>query len=405
MKILQLCYKMPYPLHDGGEYSIYHSALSLLCQKDVEVKILAMNTHKNWVDISEMPTDFIANTNFEYIEVDTRVKPAHALKNLWKDASYFVERFYEKAYEEKLISIIKENNFDIVLLEHAYLGIYVDAIRNNCKSAIILRAQNIEYRLWESYCQHVNNPFIKKYLQVQTKRLFEFETDLFSKVDGIIALTDKDKEGIKGFTEKQISVIPVAIDFKKFTPYHNHIPPTKVVYHLGSMDWKPNIQGLKWFVNDILPKLAEKKPDIKVHLAGKKMPKWFYKKQNKNLFIEGQVADSKEYQKDKSILIVPLLSGSGIRVKIMEALALGKTVVSTSVGALGLVGNKKLPVHVADSADEFAASIIKALDNTNDLPDAEKFAMEWAETNFDIQVLGKNKIAFFDEIINRQSVI
>jgi len=244
MKVLQLCYKMPYPLKDGGEYSIYNSALSLLLQPKLELKVLAMNTKKNWVDRSLMPKEYLTKTNFECIKVDTRIKPFNMFSNLFKSESYFIERFYSKSYRDKIVSLLQNESYDIIQLEHLYLCLYLKDIRSYCTGKVVLRTQNVEYNVWESYIKNHNNFFIKWYLKIATRRLKKFEISTLSDLDGIITLTEDDLNIYqKHAHETKIQSIPIGFDQSLLRNYNykKQFEKPPIIYHIGSMDWLPNV--------------------------------------------------------------------------------------------------------------------------------------------------------------------
>lgn len=404
MKILQLYYKLPFPQNDGGAYSIYHSTLSLLSQ-GAEVRILAMEQQKSAGDVLLIPDDFKAKTNFESAPVDNRIKPFNALKNLFGHTSYFVERFYSEDFRNMLIRILKTEQFEIIHLEHLYLCLYLRDIRKYSNAKVVLRTQNVEFLLWEIFLKKVKNPFIHKFLSIATSRLRIFENQMIETVDGVMTLSDNDRDSFKQLTiPKKIISVPLGIDFSRFREINSekqYENPT-VHYHLGSMDWQPNIQGMKWFVNKVMPEVVENHPGVKICIAGKNMPSWFFNKQNKNLQVEGIVADAVKYQEDKPILIVPLLTGSGIRVKILEAMAMGKTIISTSIGAQGIPLENDVNILLADTPDEFVAQITRCL-NSEDLTrkigtNARLFAIE----RFDLVKIGSEMVEFYELLLKEK---
>jgi polysaccharide biosynthesis protein PslH len=227
------------------------------------------------------------------------------------------------------------------------------------------------------------------------------------KVDGIITLTDQDLQELQSYQPKApIIAIPVGFDFTRLEnyDYEEQFLQKPIVYHLGSMDWLPNIQGIKWFIENVLPILINKQPDIEIRLAGKNMPDWIYKFQNKNLIIDGQVPDAIQYQADKAILIVPLLSGGGIRVKIIEGLALGKTIISTTLGATGISRSHSDPILIADDASTFAQLILSCFNSPEKCRYISKSALKLAHINYDLFEIGKATLMFFRETIKNKYI-
>lgn len=402
MKILQLCYKIPYPLLDGGEYSLYHSAMSLLTQPGINVKTLAIHTPKFQVNPADIPAEFAKPTDFEFADVDTRVKPYKAFLNLFTSDSYIISRFHSRSFADRINELLDTGTYDIVLLEHLCLCVYLPEIRKHSKAMVVLRAQNVEYSLWKRYIANHRNLLTLWYLKIAIRRLQLFEYEMTGQVDGIIALTDQDKVELQSpHPSIPCRTIPIGFDFSRLRDYNfeTQFLQKPSVYHLGSMDWLPNIQGIKWFIDNVLPILTAKRPGIEIHLAGKNMPVWLYKYQSKNLIIDGQVPDSLIYQSDKPVLIVPLLSGSGIRVKIIEGLALGKTIISTSLGATGIDIGPGNPILIADNAASFAECIIRCVDSPDFLRKSSVKARELAYNHYSLETPGKATIDFFNELL------
>ena len=246
------------------------------------------------------------------------------------------------------------------------------------------------------------NLILKKYLQLESRKLGTYEQRMTAKVDGIIALTDIEHTYFKMTCgNEMLAAIPVGIDVSLPEGYDMELQYKRlpVFYHLGSMDWRPNIQGVKWFVKEVLPKVIQEVPGIRIHLAGKQMPPWFYREENPNLVIDGTVPDAVKYREDKAVMIVPLLAGSGIRVKILEAMAAGKTVISTSVGAQGIRAVHDESILIADTPRDFAMQMCRCAASV-DLcrrigGNARKIALE----HYDLQRVGAQLKEFYERLV------
>lgn len=401
MKVLQVCHKMPNPPSDGGAQAIHNSTLGFL-KNDVDLTILSMNPSRNQVDISSLPKDYLTQTKFEAVVVDTAIKPLKILLNFFKKESYFIERFRSSAFESKLKSLLSKNEYDVIQLEHLYLFLYVDLIRSHSKAKIVYRPQNVEYIIWERFLQNVKNPFKRYFLKVATKRLKKFETENSSKADGIITLTSDDLEIIKSFSPNTpIIDTPLGFVFDDLNGFNatEHFENFPIFYHLGSMDWMPNEEAVDWFVNEISDLAIQKMPDIKIHLAGRNMQDHFFKKQNSNLIIEGEITDAIQYQKDKAIMIVPLLSGSGIRAKIVEGIALGKTIITTTIGAQGINYIDGENLLIADTPEEFVEQMHRCYSSKELCMSIGAKAQELAKAEYHYVSNAKRIISFYTTLL------
>lgn len=401
MKVLQLYYKMPFPQYDGGACSEYSASLSILSQK-IDLRILAMDPIKAPGDATLIPKDFALNTRFESVRIDNRVKPWNALRSLFRQSSYLAERFSDEAFRNSLIEILQSESFDIIQLEHLYLCLYLTDIRKWSKAKVVLRAQNVEHRVWLEYSSMHKNHLLRWYLGADARRLASFERNSAITVDGILALSVADADYFRENACKcSIAVVPIGIDFSDYSyhemsAFNSEVP---VVYHLGSMDWRPNIQGLQWFVEKVLPLLVREMPEIRICIAGRNMPAWFFRRQSPNLIVEGTIKDANMYQEGKPIMMVPLLSGSGIRVKILEAMAHGKAIVSTTIGAAGICVTNNESILIADSPEEFAMQLLRCIKSESLCRTLGRNARTASIAHYDIKNIGGGLSKFYQVLL------
>lgn len=396
MKVLQICLKPPLPEIDGGCKAMNNITQGLL-QNNIEVKVLALNTHKHPFKKEAFPSEYISQTNVESIYVDTKVSIISAFFNLFSSKSYNIERFYSSAFEDLIVKTIKENQFDIVLLESLYVSVYIDAIKKNTNSKIVYRAHNLESEIWQRNA--FQEPGLKKwYLSLLAKRLKVYEQNTINRFDGIAAITEKDKKNLKELGCKiPIEVFPFGIDLAKY-----EIKPTSEknsVFHIGSMDWKPNQNGIKWFLNNVWDDVLEKSSGLEFIIAGKDMPAWLLNHHQKNVVVIGEVKDAQAFINQNSIMVVPLFAASGMRIKIIEGLSLGKLVIATSIAAEGIAYEDGEHIIIANTKEEFAAAIVKYSKNTSEQKRIAKNGRELIESNYDNRLIVNNLAKFFKQLI------
>ena len=354
---------MPNPPKDGGCQVMHYTTLGLLAN-GVNVKTLAINPSRNLIDVNVLSKEYIQNVSFESVNVDTKIKPLKILLNLFKKESYFIERFISDAFKDKITQILKKGNYEIIQLEHLYLCKYIDTIRKYSSAKIILRPQNVEYVIWERYLISNKNPVKKFVLKIATKRLKAFEQSINNKVDGIIALTKQDNELFLSFNKNvKSTIISMGFDYEKLCNYdfQKQVNSKPMFYHLASMDWLPNIEAVQWFIQNVIPIIEKNNTELKIIIAGRNMPKWVYKHKSNILEVIDEVKAPLSFQEDKQIMIVPLWSGSGIRAKIIEGLALGKVIISTTIGAQGIDYTHNENILIADTPEDFYKQMIRCL--------------------------------------------
>ena len=357
MRILQICSKPPYPEKDGYALAVNHISKSII-SKGHSLKVIAISTPKHHA--KDFPQEYVAKTEFEHLFIDTSVRLTPAFLNLFSTTSYNTNRFYSDEFAKRLKQILDKKNFDIVLFEGLFVCTYLDVVKENSNAKLALRSHNVESDIWKGIANQEKNLIKKLYLNLLQKKLLNYEKSIAQRMDAIICISDKDAAWMQTQTDKSISVIPFAI---KIIKQKVGIENKNTIFHIGSMDWQANLDGINWFLSEVFSLVNQKKEEVVLHLAGSKMPNDIKNIANENIIIAGEVENAKTFMQKHNLMIVPLLNGSGIRIKILEAMAIGKTIISTSIGASGIYYQDKKNILIADTAEQFANQIIWCLEN------------------------------------------
>ncbi len=399
MRILQISNKAPYPANDGSSIAIYNMALGLL-ENNTELTLLTINTKKHFKSDDGVPEDFRKKSNYTSVYKDTNTSVIGALINLFSNRSYFESRFHFKEFEEKLKEILVKNQFDIVQLEGLFLCSYINTIRRYSKAKIALRAHNVEHLIWERHIANEKHPLKKWYLSIQTKRLKKFELDAFQNVDAIVCITSADQQMIASLTTtKHITTCITGINIKDYEliPTVSKMPRT--LFYFGSMDWIPNQEAVDWFIENCWPIIQIKHPDSKFIIAGRNMPARFKQLSKPNVQVIENVQNNKEFYSRYDIMLVPLLSGSGLRIKIIEGLSFGKAIVSTTVGAEGIPVTPEQLV-IADDPKAFAEAVNELLMDPEKKSLLEKNAKKFAEDRLNNKPITANLVTFYKSLLS-----
>lgn len=353
MRILQLTNKSPWPPSEGGPMAMLalRNGLNALGHK---VHTLTLSTKKFPVATGQLPKEYIETGSFEAITTDTKVRILPALWCLLSRQSLHVYRFNTKKIRKKLVALLQTNPYDLVIIEPAYMACYIGTIRQYSKAFIALRAHNLEFKIWERNAQSERNPFKRWYLKSLSRALKRFEIKSFSTVDMVGAISDIDAQLISQLAPAtKVITVPFGIDLSSIPkPLYSH-EFKGVYYHLGSMDWLPNVEGIRWLLKEIWPQIRNAQPQATLHLAGRNFPEDILACSAEGVIIHGEVESAREFIKDKEVLLVPLISGSGIRIKIIEAMAAGKTIITTRIGAEGIQYTDGKELILANNANEF----------------------------------------------------
>ncbi len=357
MKILQLCKKFPFPPKDGESIAVTYLSKALV-EDGCEITLLSMNTSKHYVNLQSVHNSLDHYSEVHTVEVDNAVNIWGAMKNLFSTKSYHVSRFESQDFERKLSQVLKNNEFDMILMETLYLAPYLDVIRQYSDALVVMRAHNVEHEIWEQLSRNLQFLPKKLYLKYLATKLKRFEIDMLNKYDFLVPISDVDLMKFRklGYLNGA-HAIPIGLDMNAYIP--NKIDKTQklTMSFIGSMDWLPNLEGIMWFINNIWPTLYDEFPHLELHIAGRKVPVDLSQKASDRLYVHGEVRDAREFINEHSVMLVPLLSGSGMRAKILEGMALGRVVLTTSLGLEGIPADNHENVIIADTLDQFRAAI------------------------------------------------
>lgn len=395
MKILQVTKKFPYPLKDGESLAIINMAKGLV-SSGAEVSLLAMNTRKHFYEDQDLPKELSFYSKVETVEIDNRFKWTSFLISFLGKSSFLAEKYHSKNFEATLMEVLKENDFDVIQLESIFLAQYIPLIKEKFSGIISLRTHNVESLIWERMAR--NAGFLKSWVYSRVARkLKRFEQTHLTLPDLIIPISNPDRQVFKSWGIRVKSMtIPVGIE----TPMYNlnHFPVKKPLQigFIGALDWLPNIEGLEWFLKNVWKpfNLAQY---AHLNIAGRNMPDEIRRKSTSNITFYGDVPNAIDFIWKNHIMIVPLLSGSGMRVKILEGMALGKVIVTSSLGAEGIPITNGENIIIADTPKLYAQSIIDLASNYlkgNPIGTAAKLLIQ---SKFSNQKLGKQLIAYYHE--------
>ncbi|MEZ4827212.1 MAG: glycosyltransferase family 4 protein [Bacteroidia bacterium] len=360
LNILMLCTKFPYPPKDGGTMAM-HSMIRGFSKAGHQVTVLTMNTSKHYVLLRALPEEIQRMANFYAVDVDTDVSFLDALSNLiFSRESYHVVRFTSGAFNSQLERLLEKNEYDVIQLETLFMTPYIKTIRSMQPKALIsLRTHNIEHEIWSRRANNENNPVKEYYFRETAARIKTFEETTYggNPFDVVVPITGKDAGTLKNMGVKTpVMVSQAGIDEEDLdtSPVK---PLSKSIFYIGSLDWGPNIEGLDWFLRQVWPRFTKMHPDVKFYIAGRNMPSRYLKLDQNNIIVAGEVENSGKFIRTHSIMVVPILSGSGMRVKIAEGLAYGKAIVATRIAAEGISVKHGYDILLADTPEDFCNSL------------------------------------------------
>lgn len=397
MKILQLCLKPPLPAKDGGCIAMNNITTGLL-EAGHSVKILTIFTQKHDFVPEALSNDYLEKTQIEGVYVDTHINVVDAFANFITSDSYNISRFFSADFDIKLTRLLRYNKYDVIHLESLFMTPYVGTIRRNCNTPVVLRSHNLEFVIWERIARGSSNVFKKMYLNYLARKMKNYEISMLNYVDAIASISDEDRQrfhdlGIK----RRIKTIPFGIDLRNYPVLNDPGSDEISLFHIGAMDWGPNVEGVQWFLNKIWMRIHEEFPNLKLYLAGRNMPIDALP-ELPNVIYVGEVDNAIDFMRSKSVMIVPLLSAGGIRVKIIEGMAMQKAVISTTLGAEGIECTHGQNILLADSPDQWLEAITEVVMKKNRANELGCAGREHVRNYFDIASISKSLIQFYKEL-------
>jgi glycosyltransferase involved in cell wall biosynthesis len=283
-----------------------------------------------------------------------------------------------------LTKLLQEEAFDIIQMEGPYPGLYLDLIRKKSDARISLRAHNVEHLIWERKALHEKSLLKRSYLTNMAKRLKRYELEVAQRSDALIPISEWDASYFREHGLQKASLtIPAGLSLENY--HQTELPDGPSIFFIGALDWLPNQEGLSWFLNNVFDRLLSELPVLRFHVAGRNAPAHFERKlKHPNISYHGEVEDALSFIQSYRVMVVPLLTGSGIRVKILEGMALGRPVVTTTLGIEGIPAINRQNVVVVDDPNLFGSQLIKLLADPQEqermLTEARDFVSRYYDT-------------------------
>lgn len=392
-KILLITHKSPLPIKDGGAYAT-NNIIEGYLKKKCEIDLLILSTKKHPANKVDIVNKY--NTNAYIQNINTKIE---LIRNLFLiKIPLILKRFYSKKVEETIKTLLNDNKYDFVQLEGLQTTPYISAIKKFSSTKIVYRPHNIEYKIWERLAKNQKCFLSKIFFKIISKSLHRYEKHLVNKYDIIIPLSEIDANFFKiNNNSKPIHVCPFGIDIIE---NQSNIENNFDIFYIGSLDWRPNVEGLEWFINNVWIEIKEKFPEINFFIAGRNPSKKIKQliKKSKAEYV-GEVESSSEFINKHKIMIVPLFAGSGIRVKIIEAMSLGKIIITTPVGIEGIPAEHMKNVIIAENKNEFITYLDKILHNKNFAANISTNAVEFIKNHYDNNKLIAELIEFYQQCL------
>jgi glycosyltransferase involved in cell wall biosynthesis len=272
---------------------------------------------------------------------------------------YAVSRFASFKVQDQLRGWFREQRFDVAICD------FLDAAVNfpgRLNIPCVLFQHNVESEIWRRHAATAHNPLKKAMYKMEFGKMERYERIVVRKFHHVVAVSESDRAMMTKWVDgDRVTVVPTGVDLGEYRPQPDSPEPGPVVTFVGAMDWEPNVDGVEYFASEIWPAIKADVPEARLRIVGRNPDRRVKKWTSESIEVTGRVPSVVEYLHQSSVVIVPLRIGGGTRLKIYEAMATAKAVVSTTVGAEGLDVHHGRDIMLADDASSFAQAVIMLL--------------------------------------------
>lgn len=336
-----------------------------LLRRGADLRLLMIETHKHPFQPDSFPSELRYEGRARPVFVETKLDPVDAFTSLVNRDPYNVSRFFSPDLDQVLAGMLEEEEPDIVQLESLFMAPYIDTVRRFSNARIVLRSHNLEHRIWQRVARGAQHLLKRAYLRLLSHQLKKYERKVLFDVDGLVSISDDDRRVFKKMGLQAPSVnIPFSLDTDRWSAEARTGESEYMgrFFHLGSMDWIPNQEAVNFLLDRVWPLVRERLPDAELALLGKNMDRREAEVPS-GVKVIGEVEDAKEAICKNGIMLVPLRSGSGIRVRIIQGMALQKAIVSTPIGVSGIEASNRKELLIARDPSSFAEAMVELAQN------------------------------------------
>jgi glycosyltransferase involved in cell wall biosynthesis len=391
MRILWVKADKLLPVQNGGNIRSYHLLRYLALHHDLT--FYSYYAGERDVDYEqtlarELPGAVAVCTGKK--ELTGLARGLHYLGHLGAQPPYAVRRFADARVQRDISTRFAERSFDVAVCD------FLDAAVNfpaDLEVPSVLFQHNVESEIWRRHAETAGNPVKKLMYGIEFRKMLRYEKSTVQNFRHVIAVSENDRSLMTKWVEAdRITVVPTGVDLAQYTPDPSISTSHKsdsaaLVTFVGAMDWEPNADGAEYFCNEVWPAIKAEVPAARFRIVGRNPGRRVQKLASDSVEVTGRVPSVVEYLRESAVVIVPLRIGGGTRLKIYEAMAAGKAVVSTTVGAEGLNIHHGRDIILADDARAFSQAVIMLMRDGELRRRYEKAAAETA-ARYDWSAIG-----------------
>ena len=365
-----------------------------------DVHVLSLNPRKQHADLADARAA-LAPVRVDAVDADP--SGAAALRSVSIDAPPLVARFYTPRFAAALRELLRSSSFDLVQVESPFLLPYVPVIRASSDAPVVLRSLNVEFRIWEQLAEHETNTLRRLALRAIARSLRRYEVAHLDTCDALVPITEEDAREFRALgCSRPIHVLPGGVETGGV---HAEDAGSESAGFLGSLDYRPNQEAALWIAEELRPRLAILAPGVDLRIGGSNAPRWLRTRlAAAGLPLTENIDDAAAFLRPLGAVIAPLLSGGGMRIKILEAMALGKPVVATTLAAAGIDVRHGRDILLADDVESFARELAALLIDPLRARAIGEAGRTLVETRYASDALARDLLAFYEKLTQRRGV-
>lgn len=285
--------------------------------------------------------------------------------NMWSGRPYTIEKYRSTGFMEAIKHLVRKNRIELVVCDFLHPSVNIPV---SLSCPVVLFQHNVEAMIWRRHYDVQSQPIKRAYFRHQWRRMWAYECNACRRFDYVVAVSKSDRDVMaREYGLENIAHVPTGVDTGYFRPSGRVKEEPAHIVFTGSMDWLPNDDGMWFFVREILPLIRLALPQVKLTIVGRKpFPRIeALSKEDPAITVTGRVDDVRPYIESASVYVVPLRIGGGTRLKIFEAMAMEKPIVSTTIGAEGLPVTDGRDVLIADTPQTFASAVLRVLNDAS----------------------------------------
>jgi polysaccharide biosynthesis protein PslH len=321
------------------------------------------------------------------------------LVNLITLQPYSIAKYSDRTTASKLAELARTRNYDVLICDFPFAGGDFPWASSHPK---ILFTHNVEAQIWQRHYEVAHNPFWRAVCWREWKTMGRAEQSYARRADHVLTVSDHDKTFFSHYVpEKRITTIPTGVDVDYFSPCFEEEQDQDIVF-VGSMDWLPNEDAAFYFCEQILPRIRKQLPNTTFWIVGRRPSGRLQNelgREGNGVKVTGTVDDVRPYLRRGAVVVVPLRVGSGTRLKIFEAMACGKAVVSTTLGAEGLPVTPGVDIVLADDPEEFARNVIELCRDASRRREIASQARRLVEERYSWRIVANHFQAVLEQVI------